>query len=241
MARLADKVALITGGARGMGRVTAELFASEGAHVLAADIRDPEPAFESAAIEAVKLDVSSEDEWRSVVSGVVDRLGRLDILVNNAGVIQYENLEELSLEVWHRTIAVDQTGVFLGMREVVPVMKRNGGGSIVNISSIWGSAAVSGAHAYHAAKSAVRNMTKNVALTYVADGIRANSIHPGYIVTPLTEVQAPEVNQLMIDTTPMRRPGQSIEVAYGTLFLASDEASYITGIELVIDGGYLAQ
>ena len=127
------------------------------------------------------------------------------------------------------------------MREVVPVMKRNGGGSIVNISSIWGSAAVSGAHAYHAAKSAVRNMTKNVALTYVGDGIRANSIHPGYIVTPLTEVQAPEVNQLMIDTTPMRRPGQPIEVAYGTLFLASDEASYVTGIELVIDGGYLAQ
>ena len=241
MPRLADKVALITGAARGMGRVTAELFASEGAHVVAADVRDPEPAFDTSAIEAVHLDVSSEDEWRATVADVVDRHGRIDILVNNAGVIQYENLEELSLDVWHRTIAVDQTGVFLGMREVVPVMKQNGGGSIVNISSIWGSAAVSGAHAYHAAKSAVRNMTKNVALTYVEDGIRANSIHPGYIVTPLTEVQAPEVNQLMIDTTPMKRPGQSIEVAYGTLYLASDESSYVTGIELVIDGGYLAQ
>lgn len=241
MPRLAGKVALVTGAARGMGRVTAELFASEGAHVVAADVREPDPTFDTSAIEAVHLDVSSEDEWRGAVSGVVERHGRIDVLVNNAGVIQYEGLEELTLEVWHRTIAVDQTGVFLGMREVVPVMKQNGGGSIVNISSIWGSAAVSGAHAYHAAKSAVRNMTKNVALTYVGDGIRANSIHPGYIVTPLTEVQAPEVNQLMIDTTPMKRPGQPIEVAYGTLYLASDESSYVTGIELVIDGGYLAQ
>lgn len=241
MARLAGKVALITGAARGMGRTTAELFADEGATVIAGDVREPEPAFASEAIESVHLDVSSEDAWRSVVSDVLDRHGRIDVLVNNAGIIQYEGLEDMTLEIWHRTIAVDQTGVFLGMREVVPVMKRNGGGSIVNISSIWGSAAVSGAHAYHAAKSAVRNMTKNVAMEYARDGIRANSVHPGYIVTPLTEVQAPEVNQLMIDTTPMRRPGQSIEVAYGTLYLASDEASYVTGIELVIDGGYLAQ
>jgi NAD(P)-dependent dehydrogenase (short-subunit alcohol dehydrogenase family) len=240
MGRLADKIALITGGARGMGRTTAELFAQEGATVIAADVREPDPAFASDAIESVHLDVSSEDAWRSVVEDIVDRHGRVDVLVNNAGIIQYEGLEDMTLEIWHRTIAVDQTGVFLGMREVVPVMKRNGGGSIVNISSIWGSAAVPGAHAYHAAKSAVRNMTKNVAMEYALDGIRANSVHPGYIVTPLTEVQAPEVNQLMIDTTPMRRPGQSIEVAYGTLYLASDEASYVTGIELVIDGGYLA-
>ena len=241
MPRLADKIALVTGAARGMGRTTAELFAAEGAHVIAADVRDPDPAFETDAIEAVRLDVSSEDEWRRVVAEIVERHGRIDVLVNNAGVIQYEGLEAMTLEIWNRTLAVDQTGVFLGMREVVPVMKRNGGGSIVNISSIWGSAAVPGAHAYHAAKSAVRNMTKNVALEFVGDGIRCNSVHPGYIVTPLTEVQAPEVNQLMIDTTPMRRPGQPIEVAYGTLFLASDEASYVTGIELVIDGGYLAQ
>jgi 3alpha(or 20beta)-hydroxysteroid dehydrogenase len=241
MARLAGKVALITGAARGMGRTTAELFADEGATVVAGDVREPDPAFASDSIESVQLDVSSEDAWRSVVADVVGKHGRIDVLVNNAGIIQYEGLEDMTLEIWHRTIAVDQTGVFLGMREVVPVMKRNGGGSIVNVSSIWGSAAVSGAHAYHAAKSAVRNMTKNVAMEYALDGIRANSIHPGYIVTPLTEVQAPEVNQLMIDTTPMRRPGQSIEVAYGTLYLASDEASYVTGIELVIDGGYLAQ
>jgi NAD(P)-dependent dehydrogenase (short-subunit alcohol dehydrogenase family) len=241
MARLAGKVALITGAARGMGRTTAELFADEGATVIAGDVREPEPGFAIDTIESVHLDVSSEEAWRSTVADVVGRHGRIDVLVNNAGIIQYEGLEDMTLDIWHRTIAVDQTGVFLGMREVVPVMKANGGGSIVNISSIWGSAAVSGAHAYHAAKSAVRNMTKNVAMEYARDGIRANSVHPGYIVTPLTEVQAPEVNQLMIDTTPMRRPGQSIEVAYGTLYLASDEASYVTGIELVIDGGYLAQ
>jgi NAD(P)-dependent dehydrogenase (short-subunit alcohol dehydrogenase family) len=241
MARLAGKVALITGSARGMGHTTAELFAAEGARVIAGDIREPEPAYTDHAIEPVHLDVSIEEEWARVVKEIVERHGRLDILVNNAGIIAYEPIEELTLDAWHKIIAVDQTGVFLGMREVIPVMKQAGGGSIVNISSIWGSAAVSGAHAYHATKAAVRNMTKNVALTHVADGIRANSVHPGYIVTPLTEAQAPEINQLMIDTTPMKRPGQPIEVAYGTLFLASDEASYITGIELVIDGGYLAQ
>jgi len=241
MARLANKVALITGAARGMGHVTAELFAAEGARVIAADVRDPEPAFAGDGVEAVHLDVSSEDEWRSVVADITKRYGRIDILVNNAGVIQYEGLEELSLEVWHRIIAVDQTGVFLGMREVVPVMKKNGGGSIVNISSIWGAAAVPGAHAYHGVKAAVLNLTRNVAMSYVGDGIRCNAVLPGYIKTPLTDVQAPEVNQLMVDTTPMRRGGESIEVAYGTLFLASDEASFVTGAELVIDGGYLAQ
>jgi NAD(P)-dependent dehydrogenase (short-subunit alcohol dehydrogenase family) len=239
--RLAGKVALVTGAAGGMGHTTADLFASEGAKVIAADVKSPEPAFESADIEAVDLDVSEEDSWRSVVAGIVDRHGRLDVLVNNAGIIAYEAIENLDLAAWHRIIAVDQTGVFLGMREVVPIMRSGGGGSIINISSIWGSVAVSGAHAYHATKGAVRNMTKNVAMTHVADGIRVNSIHPGYIVTPLTAVQAPEVNQLMIDTTPMKRPGQPIEVAYGSLYLASDESSYVTGIELVIDGGYLAQ
>jgi NAD(P)-dependent dehydrogenase (short-subunit alcohol dehydrogenase family) len=239
--RLAGKVALVTGAAGGMGHTTAELFASEGAKVIAADIKPPEPAFESADVETADLDVSEEDSWRSVVAGIVERHGRLDVLVNNAGIIAYEAIEDLDLVAWHRIISVDQTGVFLGMREVVPIMRSGGGGSIINISSIWGSVAVAGAHAYHATKGAVRNMTKNVAMSHVADGIRVNSIHPGYILTPLTAVQAPEVNQLMIDTTPMKRPGQPIEVAYGSLYLASDESSYVTGIELVIDGGYLAQ
>jgi 3alpha(or 20beta)-hydroxysteroid dehydrogenase len=239
--RLAGKVALVTGAAGGMGHTTAELFAAEGATVIAADIKDPEPAFSHPSVEAVRLDVTQADSWRAVVSKIVEQHGRLDVLVNNAGIIAYEPIEELDLEAWHGIIAVDQTGVFLGMREVIGPMRDGGGGSIVNISSIWGSVAVAGAHAYHATKGAVRNMTKNVAMTHVGDGIRVNSIHPGYIVTPLTAVQAPEVNQLMIDTTPMKRPGQPIEVAYGSLYLASDESSYVTGTELVIDGGYLAQ
>jgi NAD(P)-dependent dehydrogenase (short-subunit alcohol dehydrogenase family) len=240
MRRLQNKVALISGGARGMGRETAELFAREGATVYAGDILDASDVAES-EVTFLKLDVSSEESWKEAVALIESEQGRLDILVNNAGVIAYEPILELTLENWNRMIAVDQTGVFLGMRETIPLMKKSGGGSIVNISSIWGSVAVSGAHAYHAAKGAIGNMTRNVAMTHVSDGIRANSIHPGYIDTPLTAVQAPEVNQLMIDTTPMHRCGQPIEVAYGSLYLASDESSYVTGIELVIDGGYMAQ
>jgi 3alpha(or 20beta)-hydroxysteroid dehydrogenase len=161
-------------------------------------------------------------------------------LINNAGIIAYEPLDELDITEWLRLIAVDQTGVFLGMREAVRVMRRQKSGSIVNISSIWGSAAVAGAHSYHAAKGAVRNMSKNAAISYVADGIRVNSVHPGFIHTPLTDAQAPELNEVVIASTPMKRGGKPIEVAYGCLFLASDEASYVTGTELVIDGGYLA-
>ncbi|MDE3738807.1 SDR family oxidoreductase [Pseudomonas resinovorans] len=150
-------------------------------------------------------------------------------------------MHELQMKEWLQMIAVDQTGVFLGMREVIPVVRKQRRGSIINISSIWGSAAVAGAHSYHAAKGAVRNMSKNAAMTYVADGIRVNSVHPGFIHTALTDAQAPELNEVVIASTPMKRGGQPIEVAYGCLFLASDESSYVTGTELVIDGGYLAQ
>jgi NAD(P)-dependent dehydrogenase (short-subunit alcohol dehydrogenase family) len=239
MGRLEDKVALITGAARGMGHATAELFAAEGAAVIGGDVRDSEP--HEAAVETISLDVSSEDSWKQAIAGVKDKHGRLDVLVNNAGVIAYEPILELDLENWHRLIAVDQTGVFLGMREALPLMIESGGGSIVNLSSIWGSVAVAGAHAYHAAKAAVLNMTRNVALTHVGDGVRCNAILPGYIKTPLTDVQAPEVNQMMVDTTPMHRGGEPIEIAYGSLFLASDESSFMTGAELVIDGGLMAQ
>ena len=140
----------------------------------------------SAGIEAITLDVTSEADWETAVDTIVDKSGRLDVLINNAGIIAYEPLHELDMQAWQRMIAVDQTGVFLGMREAVRVMRKQKSGSIVNISSIWGSAAVAGAHAYHAAKGAVRNMTKNAAMTYVADGIRVNSVHPGFIDTPLT-------------------------------------------------------
>lgn len=238
--RLQGKVVLVTGAASGIGHAVSELFAKEGAIVFASDIAPPAPAY-SAGIEQMKLDVTSEDEWAAAVGSIVKRHGRLDVLINNAGIIAYERLDELNIKDWMTMIAVDQTGVFLGMREAVLVMRKQKSGSIVNISSIWGSAAVSGAHAYHAVKGAVRNMSKNAAMTYVADGIRVNSVHPGFIDTPLTQVQAPKLNEAVIASTPMKRAGTPMEVAYGCLFLASDESSFITGAELVIDGGYLAQ
>jgi len=238
--RLQGKVALVTGAASGIGHAVAELFSKEGATVFAGDIKSPNPAY-SANIEAIKLDVTSESDWATAVDTVVKKGGRLDVLINNAGIIAYEPLHELDMENWLKMIAVDQTGVFLGMREAVRVMRKQKSGSIVNISSIWGSAAVGGAHAYHAAKGAVRIMSKNAAMTYVADGIRVNSVHPGFIDTPLTQAQAPDLNEVVIASTPMKRGGKPIEVAYGCLFLASDESSYVTGAELVIDGGYLAQ
>lgn len=238
--RLKGKVALVTGAARGIGHAVAELFRQEGATVYASDLAWGNPAY-SDGIKALTLDVTREDDWVNGVGKIVHECGRLDVLVNNAGIIAYEPLHDLDLKNWLQMIAVDQTGVFLGMREAVRVMRPQKAGSIVNLSSIWGSAAVAGAHAYHAAKGAVRNMSKNAAMTYVTEGIRVNSVHPGFIHTPLTDAQAPELNAVVIAATPMKRGGRPIEVAQGCLFLASDEASYITGAELVIDGGYLAQ
>jgi len=233
-------VALITGAAGGMGHAVANLFASEGAKVVATDVQDPEPAY-GKEVRFRHLDVTDEAAWRRAVGEILEQEGRLDVLVNNAGVIAYEPLHELTLEDWQRVVAVNQAGVFLGMREAVPAMRQGGGGSIVNFSSIWGNVAVPGAHAYHATKGAVRNMSKNAALTYAGENIRVNSVHPGFIDTPLTQAQAPEINEQVIEATPLKRAGRPDEVAYGCLFLASDEASFVTGSELVIDGGYLAQ
>ena len=238
--RLPGKVVLVTGAASGIGHAVSELFARQGAVVFASDIASPETPY-SAGIEAMTLDVTSEADWEAAVDAVVEKSGRLDVLINNAGIIAYEPLHELDMKAWQRMIAVDQTGVFLGMREAVRVMRRQRSGSIVNISSIWGNAAVAGAHSYHAVKGAVRHMSKNAAMTYVAEGIRVNSVHPGFIHTPLTDAQAPKLNEAVIASTPMKRGGTPLEIAYGCLFLASDEASYVTGAELVIDGGYLAQ
>lgn len=242
MNRLQGKVAIVTGAGRGIGRAIAEAFAAEGANVIATSLREnADYVSDVQGMEYCKLDVAKETDWIDVVSSIVDRHGRIDVLANNAGIIKYEAVHDLTLEDWNEVVAVNQTGTWLGMRTVIPHMLAQGGGSIINISSIWGSAAVAGAHAYHATKGAVRNMSKNVAITHARTGIRVNSLHPGFIATPLTDAQDPAVNEYVIGQTPMGRAGAPEEIAHGAVFLASDESSFMTGSELVIDGGYLAQ
>jgi NAD(P)-dependent dehydrogenase (short-subunit alcohol dehydrogenase family) len=240
MNRLDGKVAIVTGASRGIGHAIAEALAAQGATVVATSRSASDDSF-PAGVEYTPLDVSSEEDWKRVVADVVTRHGRVDVLVNNAGIIAYETVHELTTDEWNKVVAVNQTGTWLGMREAIPHMIAQGGGSIINVSSIWGTAAVSGAHAYHATKGAVRTMSKSAAISYAKEGVRVNSLHPGFIWTPLTESQAPEVNEYVISQTPMGRAGRPEEIAAGVVFLASDESSFVTGSELVIDGGYLAQ
>jgi NAD(P)-dependent dehydrogenase (short-subunit alcohol dehydrogenase family) len=241
MARLAGKVALVTGATRGIGRGVAELFAQEGAVVLGCGSSVPEAGFTENGVEFVRLDVTDEEGWRSLVSRVVERHGKLDVLVNNAGGGEYGSITDVEIEAWRRTVDLNQSSVFYGMRHVIPVMQRNGGGSVINVSSIWGSAAVPAAAAYQAAKAAVLQMTRNAAVTYVADNVRVNSVIPGIIGTPAIERQAEEITAAVVAATPMNRIGRPIDIAYGCVYLASDESAFTTGTELVIDGGYLAQ
>jgi len=238
--RLQGKVAIVTGASRGIGLGIVERFAEEGAIVYAGSTSNPAGVYPP-GVTGVQLDVASEAGWKAVVDRVIAEQGRVDVLVNNAGIIVYDPVHTLSLDDWNKVVAVNQTGVFLGMREVIPHMQQEKAGSIINISSIWGCAAVAGAHAYHATKGAVGIMSKNAAMIYVGDGIRVNSLHPGFIDTPLTQSQDPGMNAFVVASTPMKRAGTPREIANGVLFLASDEASFMTGSEMVIDGGYLAQ
>jgi NAD(P)-dependent dehydrogenase (short-subunit alcohol dehydrogenase family) len=238
--RLQEKVVLISGGARGMGREMVQLFSDHGAIVIAGDIIEPESKAPPNAHDVV-LDVTKEESWDRVVGDIVSKHGRIDVLVNNAGLLVVEGIIDLTHAGWEKSIAVNQTGVWLGMRAVVPAMQQQRSGSIINFSSTWGKVASSGFHAYHATKGAVTTMTKNAAMSYVCDGIRVNSVHPGLIATKMSSSIPGGGAEDVVEGTPMKRSGKPIEVAYGVLFLASDEASFVTGSELAIDGGYLAQ
>jgi len=233
--RLAGKVAIVTGASSGIGRATADLFAEEGAAVYATDIT---PRDASGRITYVKHDTSSEDEWVALTRRIDKEHGKLDILVNNAGIVgTYDTITEVKMSDYHRIIAVNQTGFFYGMRYSIPLMQRGGKGSIVNISSIWGLIGAIGVAPYQASKGAVTTLTKNAALTY-APAIRANSIHPGAIRTQITANQDEAMNQQLIADTPLKRMADPREVAFAALYLASEESGFVTGAELVIDGGY---
>jgi NAD(P)-dependent dehydrogenase (short-subunit alcohol dehydrogenase family) len=248
--RLPGKVAIITGGAHGMGAEEAKLFAHEGAKVVIADILEDEGKKLEAEINQaggeamfMRADVTSEADWQRVVEATVARFGTLNILVNNAGLSSTSAADPMDTEGWRRIMEVNTTGVFLGTKYAIPTMRRAGGGAIVNISSIMGFVGGESGHpAYHASKGAVRLFTKATAVQYGPDGIRANSVHPGFM-PPMRSARPRDAAALqrLVEWTPLRRTGKPIEVAYGVLFLASDEASFITGTELVIDGGFIAQ
>jgi NAD(P)-dependent dehydrogenase (short-subunit alcohol dehydrogenase family) len=247
--RLKNKVALITGAAHGMGESAARLFAREGAKVVVADVLEREGravadsiAGTSADTLFVRLDVSDEGQWTEAVGATVNRYGRLDILVNNAG-ISGAVTDRMSTEYYDRLMAVNARGTFLGIKAGVARMQKNGGGSIVNLSSISGFIGQPFTHmGYNAAKAAIRVMTKSAAVQYAKDGIRVNSVHPGIMPPMRTSVTSgdPALRQQLLASVPMGRAGTPEEAAYAILFLASDEASYITGTELVVDGGFLA-
>jgi len=248
--RLDGKVALISGGARGMGAAEAEIFAREGAAVVLGDILEAELKETAERVRSsggralsLRLDVTREADWESIVATAESEFGRLDILVNNAGIVHNGGVEDTTLDEWNRVVAVNQTGVWLGMRAAIPAMRRSGGGAIVNISSIFGIVGSAGTAAYHGTKGAVRLLTKQAAVEYALQGIRVNSVHPGMIDTPMLRsgIDNPKFKDNPAMSWPMKRVGRREEIANGVLFLVSDEASFITGAELVIDGGYTAQ
>ena len=249
--RLEDKVALITGGASGMGASMARLFAREGARVVIADMLESEGRKLAGEIVAAngaarfqRLDVTSEADWQAALDATIAQVGRLDILVNDAGISGSAEEDLLDSAAWQRIMAVNATGTFLGMKYAIPVMKEAGGGAIVNLSSISGVTGQQGLHvAYNASKGAVRTLTKAAAVQHGRDNIRVNSVHPGLMPPMRTSGRTadPAVRKKWIENSvPLGRAGRVEEVANAVLFLASDEASYITGAELYVDGGFLA-
>lgn len=245
--KLKDKVAIVTGASAGIGKATAELFVKEGAKVVLTDIKEAEGQKVASEIGSeamfIKHDVAKEEDWIHVVNTTIDKFGKIDILVNNAGVYYISPLAEITLEKWNWLMSINVTGVFLGMKHVLPHMAKNKTGSVINLSSIAGLGGAPGHALYGASKGAVRIMTKDVATEYGPFNVRVNSVHPSYIKTAMASYGA-ETAQTSIDELgkdyPLRRIGNPEEVAATCLFLASDDSSFITGQEIVVDGGVTA-
>lgn len=242
--RLHGKIAMITGAGSGIGAAHARLFAREGAKVAVTDIR---PAAGEAVVaqiqdaggEAIflKHDVAGEESWTAVVRQTVAHFGGLTTLVNNAGLNHMRGVEEETMEGWNHIVSIDQTGTWLGMRAAMPHLRASGNGAIVNISSVLGIMGNVTCLSFHAAKGAVRVMSKAAALEYAERGVRINSIYPGMIDTPQLDTMLPEEREMIRTSIPMKRIGLPEEVANCSLFLCSDEASYVTGAEIIVDGG----
>ncbi len=248
MDRLKGKVALISGGARGQGAAEARLFTAQGAKVVLGDVLDKETSALAEELNRggkkialpIHLDVTRASDWRAAVDACEREFGGLDILVNNAGILNVKGITETSEEEWDAIVNINQKGVWLGMKAAIAAMRKRGGGSIVNISSIYGLIGSAGSAAYHGSKGAVRLLTKAAAVQYAPENIRVNSVHPGVIKTPMVDIFAEQDLATISALAPMKRAGTPEEVGYVVLFLASDEASFVTGSEYVVDGGYTA-